>query len=80
MTIEKLKELMQTRMDYFEQRLSDETATAQLKAYTANLGTVPDEIAEAAFLCSTGQVPLSEAVSRRLAGRYPGYSAQAPSL
>ena len=32
MTIEKLKELMQTRMDYFEQHLSDETATAQLKA------------------------------------------------
>ena len=49
MTLEKVKELMQTRMDYFEQHLSDETITAQLKAYTANLGTVPDDIAEAAF-------------------------------
>ena len=39
MTLEKVKELMQTRMDYFEQHLSDETITAQLKAYTANLGT-----------------------------------------
>ena len=56
MTIEKLKELMQTRMDYFEQHLSDETATAQLKAYTANLGTVPDEIAEAAFYVALGKV------------------------
>lgn len=37
MTLEKVKELMQTRMDYFEQHLSDETITAQLKAYTANL-------------------------------------------
>lgn len=55
MTIEKLKELMQTRMDYFEQHLSDETATAQLKAYTANLGTVPDEIAEAAFYVALGK-------------------------
>lgn len=54
MTLEKVKELMQTRMDYFEQHLSDETITAQLKAYTANLGTVPDDIAEAAFLCCTG--------------------------
>ena len=49
MTLEKVKELMQTRMDYFEQHLSDETITAQLKAYTANLGTVPDDIAEAAI-------------------------------
>lgn len=44
MTLEKVKELMQTRMDYFEQHLSDETITAQLKAYTANLGTVPDDM------------------------------------
>ena len=44
MTLEKVKELMQTRMDYFEQHLSDETITAQLKAYTANLGTVPKQL------------------------------------
>ena len=55
MTIEKLKELMQPRMDYVEQHLSDETATAQLKAYTANLGTVPDEIAESAFYVALGK-------------------------
>lgn len=54
MTLEKVKELMQTRMDYFEQHLSDETITAQLKAYTANLGTVPDDIAEAAFYAALG--------------------------
>ena len=54
MTPEKVKELMQTRMDYFEQHLSDETITAQLKAYTANLGTVPDDIAEAAFYAALG--------------------------
>lgn len=41
-------------MDYFEQHLSDETITAQLKAYTANLGTVPDDIAEAAFYAALG--------------------------
>ena len=52
MTLEKVKELMQTRMDYFEQHLSDETITAQLKAYTANLGTVPDDIAEAESITS----------------------------
>ena len=55
MTLEKLKELLQTRMDYYGQHLSDETATAQLKAYTANLGTVPDEIAEAAFYVALGK-------------------------
>ena len=38
MTLEKVKELMQTRMDYF----------------TANLGTVPDDIAEAAFYAALG--------------------------
>lgn len=54
MTLEKVKELMQTRMDYFDQHLSDETITAQLKAYTANLGTVPDDIAEAAFYAALG--------------------------
>ena len=37
MTIEKLKELLQIRVDYFEQHLTDEAMTAQLKAYTANL-------------------------------------------
>lgn len=55
MTIDKLKELLQTRVDYFEQRLTDETMTAQLKAYTANLGTVPDEIAEPAFWAALGK-------------------------
>lgn len=55
MTLEKLQELMQTRMDYFGQHLSDETVTAQLKAYTANLGSVPDKIAEAAFYAALGK-------------------------
>ena len=50
MTTEKLQELMQTRMAYFGEHLSDERVTAQLKAYAANLGTVPDDIAEQAFL------------------------------
>ena len=55
MTIEKLKELLQIRVDYFEQRLADEAMTAQLKAYTANLGTVPDEVAEPAFWAALGK-------------------------
>ena len=50
MTTEKLQELMQARMAYFGEHLSDERVTAQLKAYAANLGTVPDDIAEQAFL------------------------------
>ena len=50
MTTEKLQELMQARMAYFGEHLSDERVTAQLKAYAANLGTVPDNIAEQAFL------------------------------
>lgn len=54
MTIEKLKELLQIRVDYFEQHLTDEAMTAQLKAYTANLGTVPDEVAEPAFWAAIG--------------------------
>ena len=41
---------MQARMAYFGEHLSDERVTAQLKAYAANLGTVPDDIAEQAFL------------------------------
>lgn len=41
---------MQARMAYFGEHLSDERVTAQLKAYAANLGTVPDNIAEQAFL------------------------------
>lgn len=55
MTIEKLKELLQIRVDYFEQHLTDEAMTAQLKAYTANLGTVPDEVAELAFWAALGK-------------------------
>lgn len=55
MTIEKLKELLQIRVDYFEQHLTDEAMTAQLKAYTANLGTVPDEVAEPAFWAAIGK-------------------------
>ena len=54
MTLEKVEELMQTRMEYYELRLSDETIAAQMKAYTANLGTVPDDIAEAAFYAALG--------------------------
>ena len=50
MTTEKLQELMQARMAYFGEHLSDERVTVQLKAYAANLGTVPDNIAEQAFL------------------------------
>ena len=65
MTLEKVKELMQTRMDYFEQHLSDETITAQLKAYTANLGTVPDDIAEAiAERVDTLSAQISTAIAR----------------
>ena len=55
MTTEKLQELMQTRVAYFGQHLSDDTMTAQLKAYAANLGTVPDEIAEPAFYAALGK-------------------------
>ena len=54
MTTEKLKELFQARLAFFGQHLSDETLTAQLKGYTAVLGTVPDDIAEQAFYIALG--------------------------
>lgn len=54
MTTEKLKELFQARLAFFGQHLSDETLTAQLKGYTAVLGTVPDDIAEQAFYMALG--------------------------
>lgn len=49
MTLEKMQELMQTRMGYYGQHLSDETAVAQLRVYAVSLGDVPDETAEVAF-------------------------------
>lgn len=54
MTTEKLKELFQARLAFFGQHLSDDTLTAQLKGYTAVLGTVPDDIAEQAFYMALG--------------------------
>ena len=54
MTTEKLRELFQARLAFFGQHLSDETLTAQLKGYTAVLGTVPDDIAEQAFYTALG--------------------------
>lgn len=54
MTTEKLKELLQTRLDFYGQHLSDATLTAQVKGYAAVLGTVPDDIAEQAFWMALG--------------------------
>lgn len=54
MTTEKMKELFHARLSFFGQHLSDEMLTAQLKGYTAVLGTVPDDIAEQAFYMALG--------------------------
>lgn len=54
MTTEKMKELFHARLSFFGQHLSDEVLTAQLKGYTAVLGTVPDDIAEQAFYMALG--------------------------
>ena len=54
MTTEKLKELLQIRLNFYGQHLSDATLTAQVKGYTAVLGSVPDGIAEWAFYVALG--------------------------
>ena len=54
MTTEKLQELTQARLAHFGEHFSDEAMTVYLKVCTANLGTVPDDIAEAAFYAALG--------------------------
>ena len=55
MTIEKLQELTQARLAHFGETFSDQAMAAYLKACMANLGTVPDDIAEAAFYIALGR-------------------------
>lgn len=55
MTIEKLQELTQARLAHFGENFSDEAMAVYLKVCTANLGTVPDDIAEAAFYTALGR-------------------------
>lgn len=84
MTFEKLQELMQVRKDFFEQRtISDATLMAQMKVYAANLGAVPDDIAEAAFYTALGScryqsqflADWNDAVRKILRKRYPSDAA-----
>lgn len=55
MTTEKLQELTQARVIHFGEQFSDDAMTVYLKVCTANLGTVPDNIAEAAFYAALGK-------------------------
>lgn len=55
MTTEKLQELTQARVIHFGEQFSDDAMTVYLKVCTANLGTVPDDIAEAAFYAALGK-------------------------
>lgn len=55
MTTVKLQELTQARVIHFGEQFSDDAMTVYLKVCTANLGTVPDDIAEAAFYAALGK-------------------------
>lgn len=55
MTTVKLQELTQARVIHFGEQFSDDAMTVYLKVCTANLGAVPDDIAEAAFYAALGK-------------------------
>lgn len=55
MTTVKLQELTQARVIHFGEQFSDDAMTVYLKVCIANLGTVPDDIAEAAFYAALGK-------------------------